>query len=346
MSVDCRIFDRLPDGREVKAYTITNDIISVEVIDFGATVRCLFVPDKHARMKDIVFGYDTVKPYINDGKYFGKTIGQCCNRIKNGEFTLNGKSYQLEKNENGKTCLHGADEYCNKLWQSEKLNDYAVKMSYISPDGEKGFPGNVKTEAIFSIDGNVFKIEYKAVSDKDTIINLTNHSYFNLNGYNHSDICNHIMSVCARKYLPTDENNVPTGEIESVENTPFDFRIAKPIGEAIESDFEQIKKCNGIDHNFCLRQKCRDMNVPAIILAEGKSGIKMSVYTDQTGIQIYTGNFLDGTGKNSSSISKYSGVAIEAQGYPDAINNPDFPQVIVKSGEEYSSTTKFVFETM
>lgn len=346
MSVKTRLFDTLPDGRRVEAYTICDGSIEVEAITFGAAVRKILVPDQNGRVSDVVFGYDSVKPYINDGKYFGKTVGQCCNRIKGGRFTLNGKTYDLKKNENSITCLHGADEYSEALWQGEVKGDNCVEMTYFSKTMEKGFPGNVKASVTFTVEKNSFKIEYNAVSDEDTVINMTNHSYFNLGGFDSGDALGQIMSVCAKYYLPTAQDNCPTGEIRSVENTPFDFRIAKPIFDAVNSDDPQIAKCNGIDHNFCLRKKCANCGSPALVLADGKSGRKMSVYTNQPGVQIYTGNFLDGTCKNNFTLSKYAGIAIETQGYPDAPNNEDFPSVEVKAGEKYNAVTKFVFETV
>lgn len=346
MSVKSKTFGKLPDGAEVYSYTLSNGILSVEIISLGAAVRSLSVPDKNGKMSDIVLGYDSIEPYINDNRYFGKTIGQCCNRIKNGEFELCGERLCVEKNENGITCLHGADEYCERLWNAEITGESSVKMSCLSPDGEKGFPGNVMASVEFSLEENSLKFEYTASSDKTTVINMTNHSYFNLAGYDSGDITGHIMNIQADSFLPTDENNVPTGEIKSVEGTPFDFRIAKTIGEAVSAKDRQIKKCCGIDHNFCLNEKCANLKNPALVLFESRSGRKMSVYTDLPGIQIYTGNFLDGKGKNGSKIERYSGVAIETQGYPDAPNNPSFPSVTVKKGEVYHTVTRLAFQAI
>lgn len=328
-------------GERVDAFTIKNSSeTAVEIITYGATLNRIFTPDKNGDFADVLVGFDTVEGYEKYSDYQGMTVGRYANRLENGEFSIDGVKYQVEKNENGITCLHGGSELSTAVWKALIVDDNSLEMTYHSPDGSKGFPGNVDFKVTFTLfEDNSLKIDYYAVSDKKTVLNLTNHAYFNLAG--EGDILAHELMINADAYTPTDERSIPTGEIRPVEGTAFDFRQAKPIGRDIGADDPQLLMCKGYDHNFCLN----DGDGPVATAYEPTSGRQLEVFTDLCGVQLYTGNFLDGTkpGKQDKPLIKHAGFCLETQFYPNTPNMPEFPQCTFEAGEPFKSTTVFKF---
>ncbi len=334
------------NNKNVNAFVIENKNGSkAQIIEKGATLEKLFIKDKNGELIDILSGHDTLDGHVNRGDYQGVIVGQYANRIKGGKFSIDGVEYTVTPNEKGVTCLHGGGEYSSAVWCGKKLNDNSVEFTYFSADGNEGFPGNVDVKVIYTLsDNDQLSIEYFAVSDKKTVINLTNHAYFNLNGYNSGDVLNHTLQINADRFTAIDEMSIPTGELIPVEGTPFDFTTAKKIGTNIDADYEQIKNGMGYDHNFCIKDY--DGTLKTIAIAEGdKSGIVMEVKTDLPGVQLYTGNFLDGTiiGKGEFPLTKRAAFCLETQVFPDSPNHPEWPNCIYDKGEEYKATTIFAF---
>jgi aldose 1-epimerase len=344
--IKAEVFGKLADGREVKIYTITNSKgNTARITDYGAKLVSLIVPDKSGNYADVILGYDSLSQYLAGDPYFGSTVGRYANRIAKGKFTLNGIDYQLALN-NGVNHLHGGPGgYHSVLWKSEIIEKDripAVKFSYFSPDGEEGYPGNLEIQVIYSWnDANELLIDYSASCDKDTYINLTNHALFNLQG--DGDILNHELMLAADFYTPVDSTLIPTGKIDSVSKTPFDFNVPVAIGKRIDDAHEQLKIGNGYDHNWVLKSnKLTDL---AGSLYEPVSGRLMEIYTTEPGIQFYSGNFLDGSQEghaNKPYVFRY-GLALETQHFPDSPNQPDFPSTLLKKGEKYAQTTIYKF---
>ena len=335
-------FGDMPDGRPVYVYKIENNNgVSVEVITRGATLQSFNCPDKNGVTGDILCGYDNLQGHLENPGYAGQTVGQYANRICGGRFSINGTEYNVTKNEKGVTSLHGGGEYSHALWTPIVVDDNALEMSYSSPDGAEGFPGNVDVRVTFVLtDRNELEIHYEAVSDKNTIINLTNHAYFNLGTTANGDILGHELMINADSFTPTDEFSIPTGEIRSVEGTAFDFREFKPIGRDIDADDVQLAQC-GDDHNYCLNGEPRAFKLAAKVKDE-RSGRKLECYTDLPGVQLYTGNFLKGwEGKGGIKLEKRFGLCLETQFWPDTPNHPEFPQCTVKAGEVFKSLTVY-----
>ncbi len=337
------------NGIPVSAFVIENkNGLKAQIIEKGATLDKLFIKDKKGNLIDILVGHDSLEGHVERGDYQGVVVGQYANRIKDGKFTIDGKEYNVTLNENGITCLHGGGEYSSAVWQGEAIGDNAVKFTYHSPDGKEGFPGNVDVQVIYTFnDNDELVLEYSAVSDKKTVINLTNHAYFNLNGFDSGDILNHIVTINADRYTPIDEISIPTGELPSVEGTPFDFTEPKTIGRDIEADHPQIKNGNGFDHNFCIKDFDGTLKLAASAIGD-KSGIKMEVKTDLPGVQLYTGNFLNGTiaGKDGVLMTKRCAFCFETQVFPDSPNHPEWHKCIYDAGEKYSTTTVFSFSVV
>ncbi|MBP9988406.1 MAG: galactose mutarotase [Ruminococcus sp.] len=343
MSVSRSYFGTMPDGKEVELFSITNeDKITLQVITYGATLQALYTPDKYGKINDITIGFDSLYGHLNFSDNQGKTVGRYANRIANGAFTLNQKKYQLNCNEKDITCLHSDGEFSCVVWDAEITGENSVEFSYTSPDGTSGFEGNLTAKVKYTLDGKKVIIDYDAVCDKDTVMNFTNHAYFNLSGSASSDVLNHILQMNCPYFTPTDINSIPTGEIRDVKNTAFDFTVPETIGKRIYDNDEQLINCGGYDHNFCI--ECKDDNA-AVSVSEPVSGRTLKVYTDLPGVQLYTGNFLDGTvlGKGGMPLVKHAGFCLETQYYPDTPNQPDFPQCTFKAGEKFNSRT--VFET-
>lgn len=343
MSIVRTHYDTMPSGEEVFLYTIENSLgTTAGIITRGATLNSFCCPDKDGKLGDIIVGFDNIEGHIKSNTYTGEIIGQYANRICGGSFMLGGKQINVTKNENGKTCLHGGGEYSSALWKAIVIDDNAVEFSYHSPDGEQGFPGNVDVTVIYVLtDHNELEIHYSAVSDKETVINMTNHAYFNLGTTANGDILSHELMLNCDSFTPTDENSIPTGEIRSVEGTAFDFREFKPIGKGIDADDIQLKQCRGYDHNFCVNGEIGKLRLVAKA-KDPKSGRKLEVLSDLPGVQLYTGNFMDGEmGKNGIGLDKNFGFCLETQYYPDTPNHPDFPQCTFKAGEKFESLTIF-----
>lgn len=334
-------FGTTADGRTVDQFTLSNAAgMEVDLITYGATVNAIRVPDKAEAFTDVLVGFDTVAGHEQYSDYQGNTIGRYANRIANGAFSIDGVEYHVEQNEGGVTCLHGGGELSSAVWQAIIVDDNAVEMSYTSPDGAKGFPGEVRFCVTFTLhEDNALRIDYKAVSSKKTVLNMTNHAYFNLSGA--GTILDHTLAVNADAFTPTDAASIPTGELRPVEGTPFDFRAAKPIGRDIGAQDPQLLQCRGYDHNFCLNAG----DGPAAELYDPASGRLLQVYTDLPGIQVYTGNFLDGTrpGKQGAPIVQHAGVCLETQYYPNTPNMPAFPSCTVDAGQTFATCTVFKF---
>jgi aldose 1-epimerase len=343
-------FGKTPDGKQVDLYKLTNkNGMEVAISTYGGAVVSLKVPDRNGKLGDIVLGYDSLEGYENDKAYLGAIVGRYANRIAHAQFTLDGQTYTLAKN-NGENSLHGGIKGFNKaVWKAKEVpakNGQALELTYLSKDGEEGFPGNLQVDVVYTLaDSNELKIEYSATTDKKTVVNLTNHSYFNLAGPGSGDILGHILMIEADKFTPVDSNLIPTGELCDVTGTPFDFRKPTPIGARIDSSDEQIKLGGGYDHNFVLRRKADDPISLAARVVEPTTGRVLEVSTTEPGVQLYTGNFLDGSahGKGGISYTKRSAFCLETQHFPDSPNHPKFPSVVLDPGGRYRTTTVYEF---
>ncbi|MBQ8182931.1 MAG: galactose mutarotase [Clostridia bacterium] len=332
--------------KDVNTYIIENkNGTQAHLIEKGATLDKLLIKDKNGMLTDILIGHDTLDGHVNRSDYQGVVVGQYANRIKDGKFSIDGTEYNVTLNEKGITSLHGGGEYSSAVWNTEILSDNAVKFTYFSPDGTEGFPGNVNVSVTYTLnDNDELELLYNAVSDKKTVINLTNHAYFNLNGTGSGDILNHILQINADRFTPIDEISIPTGELTPVVGTPFDFTQEKNIGRDIDEEHTQLKNGLGYDHNFCIANYDGTLKTAAIAKAD-KSGIVMTVKTDLPGIQLYTGNFFDGSipGKNGIPMTKRCAFCLETQVFPDSPNHPEWPSCIYDAGETYSARTVFAF---
>jgi len=341
-------FGKTSDGTLVKLYTLKNaNGLVVKLMTRGATVVQLWVPDKHGQLADVVLGFDDVAGYESkDNQYFGAVVGRVANRIAGGRFVLDGKVYQLAKND-GPNHLHGGVKRSldKVVWDAKEVKtDHGpgVQFVYVSPDGEEGYPGTLRVTVTYTLnDKNELRIEYQATTDKPTPVNLSNHSYFNLAGHGAETVLDHVLTINADHYTPTDDTLIPTGEIAPVAGTPLDFRQPHRIGERIESLIHTAAL--GYDHNFCLNNKTGRVQFAAR-LKDPKSGRVLTVYTDQPGLQFYSGNFLFGQkGKQGKVYRKRSAVCLETQHYPDSVNHPNFPSVILRPGQVYRHTCIFAF---
>src|SRR5262245_20695865 len=336
-------FGKTSDGAAVQAFTITNASgASAKVMTYGATLVSLSVPDRDSKLGDVVLGHDQFLGYIEHNRFFGCVVGRYGNRIANARFDLDGVTYVLAAN-NGPNTLHGGRRGFDKVnWTGKKIDDQTVEMTYLSKDSEEGFPGNLTAVVRYSLnDANELKIEYKATTDKDTVVNLTNHSYFNLAGHGGSEfptILNHEQTVAADEYLPVTQTLIPTGKPAPVAGTAFDFRTAHTIGERIDADDPQIKLTRGYDHCFVLNQ--RDGMHRAATVYEPTSGRVMEVLTTEPGMQLYGGGGLDGsiTGKQGKVYARRTGFCLETQHFPDSPNQPQFPSTVLKPAQTYTST--------
>jgi aldose 1-epimerase len=335
-------FGKLPSGTPVEQYTLTNaNGLVCKIITFGAIVAELHAPDRNGRLGDIVLGFDSPGQYLKDKAHMGAVIGRVANRIAKGKFTLDGKIYTLATN-NGPNHLHGGLKGFDKVvWTARPVtvkNGVAVKLTYTSPDGEEGYPGTLEAAVVYTLTGDdELRMDYEATTDKATPVNLTNHSYWNLAGG--GDVLSHELMIAARNFTPADDTLIPTGEIKSVKGTPLDFTKPKPIGR----DIAQVTATRGYDHNFALDGGGKKI-ARAAIAFEPETGRVMEVLTDQPGVQLYTGNFLaDAKGKHGRIYSKHHAFCLETQHFPDSVNHPDFPPVILRPGDVYRTTTIHVF---
>jgi aldose 1-epimerase len=339
-------FGKMPDGAAIQIYTLTNSHgLEAKIITYGGAVVSLKTPDKSGKMGDIVNGFDSLAGYLQPEPYFGALIGRYGNRIGKAQFSLGGKEYHLPKNDGANT-LHGGERgFDKRVWTARELPDSGLELTYLSKDGEEGFPGNLKATVVYHLtDANELKIEYTATTDKDTVVNLTNHTYFNLRGAGESDILGHLMMLNADKFTPVDAGLIPTGELRPVAGTPFDFRKPTAIGSRIEQNEEQLKLGKGYDHNWVLNRSGNGLSLAARV-EEPTSGRVMEVHTTELAIQFYTGNFLDGTlkGKGGKAYGHRSAFCLETQHYPDSPNKPAFPSTELKPGQTYHSTTVYKF---
>lgn len=336
------------NGKQVILYSITNNSgAKVELLNLGATIHSIIVPNKTGELLDVTLGFKDYRSYLNDGAALGKSVGRYANRIAKGLFSLDGVEYQLAIN-NGVNHLHGGPTgYMNRIWNSETDGENVI-FSYTSADGEEGYPSMLIIQAIYNwSDDNTLTITYKATTDGATIINLTNHTYFNLNGEGSGDIHSHELKLNASRYLPTDETLIPTGELKSVSNSPMDFTSLKSIGKDIAKEFEPLKIGVGYDHCWVIDNVQSGELTQAALLKSENSGITLEISTTQPGVQVYTGNWLTGAGvaKCGKDHVNRDGVAIECQNFPDAPNKPEFPSPILRKGDEYCEKIVFKFST-
>jgi len=340
-------FGTTPDGAEITLFTLSNDHnLEVSIINFGGAITSIKVPDRNDVIGDVVLGYDTLDEYVRNPRFFGGLIGRHANRIANGRFSLNGVAHQLAQN-NGANHLHGGNKgYDKRVWSAERRragDSVCVHLSYLSKDGEENYSGNLKVSVDYLFnDDNELRIEYRATTDEDTIVNLTNHSYFNLAGS--GDILEHQLMINADSFTPVSKDLIPTGEIRQVAETPMDFRKPATIGSRINEPFDQLGFTGGYDHNYVLRESANPLRL-ACKLHEESSGRTLEVFTTQPGLQFYSGNFLDGSlkGRGGVAYEKYAGLCLETQGFPDAPNHANFPSTVLRVGEVYDEVAVFRF---
>lgn len=335
------------DGKQVTLYTLKNKSgASVSITNYGGRVVSLFVPDKDGKLTDVVLGYDSLKSYQKKGEpFFGALIGRYGNRIGKGRFTLEGESYQLQLNDGTNTLHGGNDGFFGKVWDA-KQDGQKLELTYVSNDGEAGYPGKLLVKVIYTwTDDNALQIDYTATTDKTTIVNLTNHAYFNLSGEGSPTILDHELMIAADAITPVDSTLIPTGKLMPVKGTPFDFNVAKAIGKDIEVKDEQLKFGKGYDHNFAL--SANDGKKPVATVKSPITGITMEIYTKEPGLQFYCGNFLDGVakdGKGGKSYPHRSAFCLETQHFPDAPNHPNFASTVLKPGETYTTSSTYKFK--
>ncbi|WP_228084986.1 aldose epimerase family protein [Mucilaginibacter sp. JRF] len=335
------------DGKAVSLYTLKNSNgAKVAITNYGGRIVSLCVPDREGKLTDVVLGYDSLKSYQKKGEpYFGALIGRYGNRIAKGKFTLDGKPYQLDINDGVNTLHGGFKGFFARVWDVKKADNKTLELSYVSKDGEGGYPGTLTVDVTYELtDENELKIAYKATTDKATVINLTNHAYFNLNGHNGAEITNHQLYIAADRFTPVDSTLIPTGKLQPVKGTPFDFTSAKVIGHDIDADDQQLKYGKGYDHNFVLNQ--HDFEKPVATVSSPETGISMEVYTTEPGVQFYSGNFLNGAdqdGKGGIAYKHRSALCLETQHFPDSPNQPTFPTTTLKAGQEYKTYTTYKF---
>lgn len=340
-------FDSTVDGKQTKLYYLkSKGNVQVAITNYGAKIVSLLAPDKSGKLEDVELGYDNISRYVTTKeRYYGGIVGRYGNRIAKGKFKLDGKEYTLATN-NGQNHLHGGKKGFNDVvWDAEQTAPNSLKLHYLSKDGEEGYPGNLDVTLTYTLtDSNELKIDYSATTDKATVVNLTNHSFFNLAGAGNGTINDHIMMINADKFTPVDSTLITTGKLEAVKGTPMDFTTPTKIGERVDADFEQLKFGKGYDHNYVLNKKGNELSLAAKV-EEPVSGRTLEVWTTEPGIQFYGGNFLDGTdkGKDGKTYGHREAFALETQHYPDSPNKPEFPSVVLKPGATYTSECIYKF---
>jgi aldose 1-epimerase len=340
-------FGQTTDGTPVELFTLRNDKgVEARISNYGGIIVSLKVPDRNGKIGDVVLGYDTLAEYIKSSPYFGCLVGRYGNRIARGHFTLNGQQYTLATN-NGPNALHGGIKGFDKVVWTPRIvttaGGSALELRYLSKDGEEGYPGNLSVTAVYSMTAdNGLKLDYTATTDRDTVLNLTQHSYFNL--AEHGDVLNHVVMIPADRFTPVDSTLIPTGELKPVEGTPFDFRTPTAIGARIGQEDEQLKFGNGYDHNWVLNKAMGKLGLMARVY-EPTTGRVLEVLSTEPGLQFYTGNFLDGTltGKGGWTYQFRNAFCMEPQHYPDSPNHPNFPSVVLKPGQVYRNTIMYRF---
>ena len=334
----------MPSGKPVKLYTLENGQLSIQLTEYGARVVNVEAPDRKGNRAHIVLGYDNLAQYLQDTKtYFGAIVGRYGNRIAGGRFTLEGSTYQVPPNNNGNALHGGPDGFNSRVWQGRQAGPDAVEFSLLSPDGDMGFPGALTVHVTYTLSGKRLRIDYRATTTKPTVINLTNHAYFNLAGEGSGDILNQKLRIPAAGITPVNATLIPTGIIAAVKGTPFDFNAATPIGERIGAKDQQLEYAGGYDHNFVLSGQSPLHE--AAYVSDPASGRTLTVLTTQPGVQFYSGNFLDGSlhGPSGKPYEKHAGFCLETQHFPDSPNHANFPSTELKPGSEYRSQTVWIF---
>jgi len=345
--LETKNFDTIIDGKKVGLYWIENKGIKAAFTNYGGRLIGLWVADKNGKQTDVVVGMNSAKGFKTSTEpYFGATIGRVGNRIAKGQFTLEGKQYQIPIN-NGKNALHGGKRgFQDVVWDVSKTNENTLVFSYVSPDGEQGFPGNLTVKVTYTLEADqTIKMEYEARTDKTTLVNLTNHAFFNLNGEGRGSILNHELQIYADQFTPVDEGLIPTGELKAVKNTPFDFTSKHTIGERIETKEEQLKFGKGYDHNYVLNGRKKDGLNYAAKISGDKSGITLDIFTEEPGLQFYSGNFMQSknTFKSGAKDAFRTAFALETQHFPDAPNQPKFASIVLKRGQKYHTVSLYQF---
>jgi aldose 1-epimerase len=349
--VSTQPFGKMPDGTPIDLYILTSGSAEARITNYGGIIVDLKAPDRNQKLADVVLGFDDLDGFIannNDpkgGAFFGAIIGRYANRIAHGSFTLDGKKYSLPLN-NGQNSLHGGPHgFNNVVWKAKPIKD-GLELSYLSKDGEAGYPGNLSVIVRYTLVDSDLRIEYSATTDKPTVLNLTNHAYFNLAGQGQGEILNHQLSLHASRFTPVDGNLIPTGELKSVEATPLDFRKATAIGARINDDYDQLRLGHGYDHNWVLDNQAGSLTEAAEVYEPG-SGRVLKVLTDQPGIQFYSSNYLDGSikGKGGVAYGQHSAFCLETQHFPDSPNHPRFPRTELNPNERYHTVTVYSFST-
>ena len=347
-TVAAAILGEMPDGTSVKVFTLTEGPIEARIITYGGVLVSLKVPDRNGAIDDVVLGCDSLDDYVrlfnsDANPYFGAIVGRYANRVAKGQFTLAGQSYSVPIND-GPNSLHGGPHgFHNVVWQGKQIPN-GVELNYESKDGEEGYPGELKVTVRYTLQDSAVQIEYLATTNKLTVVNLSHHSYFNLGGQGNGDILGHQLALYASRFAPIDSTSIPSGELRPVSGTAFDFRTARAIGERIDSNDEQLRFAKGYDHNWILDSGTANLSNAAEAY-EPSTGRVLRVSTTQPGIQLYTGNFLDGSirGKNGATYTRRSGLCLETQHFPDSPNHPEFPSTELRPGQRYQHKTLYRF---
>lgn len=336
-------FGHSPEGTPVDLYTLDDGRVEVRFMTYGGIILSVRAPDREGKLDDITLGHDSVEAYIPNPPYLGALIGRYTNRIANGTFQLDGKTYTIPRN-NGQNALHGGPRgFDQVVWAGSEIRN-GVELTYISKDGDQGFPGTLTATVIYTLHAGALRLDYSATTDKTTIVNLTHHAYFNLAGHGYGDVLAHIVKIDASRFTPVNENLIPTGELRPVQGTPFDFRTPRAIGDRINADDAQLHFARGYDHNFVLDHREGQLAEAAEVY-EPTTGRILKVLTSEPGVQLYTGNFLDGAvmGKHGRVYGKRSAFCLETQHFPDSANHPSFPSTELRPGEKFHSVTVFQF---
>ncbi|MGA2266953.1 MAG: aldose epimerase family protein [Bryobacteraceae bacterium] len=348
-NVKKQAYGKMPDGTPIELYTLSNPSgMEAGIITYGGTVVSLTAPDRNGKLSDVVLGLDSLVGYLNQTNFFGAVIGRYGNRIGHATFKLDGKTYNLPKNDGGNTLHGGAQGFDKRVWKASPVHTaegQGLELTYVSKDGEEGFPGNLSAKVVYTVTArNELKIDYTATTDKDTVVNLTNHSYFNLAGQGEGDILDHRVMINAGRFTPVDAALIPTGELRAVKGTPFDFTTATDIGARIGQGDQQLMLGHGYDHNWVLNKANGGLTKAAEVY-EPATGRVMEVWTTEPGMQFYTGNFLDGSvhGKGGKVYPFRGAFCMETQHYPDSPNKPNFPSTVLKPGSTYHTTTIYRF---
>jgi len=349
MAIDKKSFEKVYDGKQISLYTLKNkNGISVQITNFGARIVAVYSPDKNGKYENINVGYESIDRYLNNTgeRFIGCVVGRYANRIAKGQVVVCGKTYQFPINNNGQSLHGGLKGLDSVVWDVKSASEKELHLSYLSPDGEEGYPGNLNIEIVYTLgEDNDLRIDYKAITDKPTVINLSNHAFFNLKGVGNGTITDHLMMLNASHTTPVDQYLIPTGEIASVKDTPFDFLNPEVIGKRINDENEQLKFGNGYDHCWVIDKKAGETALAARLYSPD-SGRVLEVWTDQPGIQFYAGNFFDGktVADNGKPINFREALALEAQNFPDSPNKPNFPSALLRPGEVYTNVCIYKFK--